>query len=281
MRISRRHFISTLCGTAFLGLGGSYMRYFEPSWFEVNHEKLKLSILRTKGTLKVLHLSDLHASEWVPYKYIDMGCSLGLEENPDLICLTGDFITWHLHDEVKYKKILKKLSCFAPTYACIGNHDGGRWAGSTHGYKDFIKVKQLLLDSEITFLFNASVREKIKNHNIEIVGLGDLWSGDLKPSKVLKRKREEQCSIIVLSHNPDCKIELENYDWDLMLCGHTHGGQIKIPLLNATPFAPVRDKNFIEGLHHWQKRYIHITKGIGNLHGMRLNCRPQVSIITI
>ena len=62
-----------------------------------------------------------------------------------------------------------------------------------------------------------------------------------------------------------------------MLCGHTHGGQFKIPFLNWTPFAPVQDHSMVEGLHSWKKRQIHITRGVGNLWGVRLNCRPEVS----
>ena len=65
-----------------------------------------------------------------------------------------------------------------------------------------------------------------------------------------------------------------------MLSGHTHGGQLRIPFV-GTPFAPVRDRRFVQGLHRWQDRWLHITKGIGNLRGMRLNCRPEISLLTL
>ena len=65
-----------------------------------------------------------------------------------------------------------------------------------------------------------------------------------------------------------------------MLCGHTHGGQCDLMFL-GTPFAPVRDKRFVQGLHRWEDRWIHITRGVGNLHGMRFNCRPEVSLLTL
>jgi uncharacterized protein len=65
-----------------------------------------------------------------------------------------------------------------------------------------------------------------------------------------------------------------------MVCGHTHGGQIRLPLL-GTPFAPVIDMRYVEGLHPWNDRQIYITRGVGNLHGLRFNCPPQVSLLEV
>jgi len=73
---------------------------------------------------------------------------------------------------------------------------------------------------------------------------------------------------------------LEPYPWDVVLCGHTHGGQIWIPGLGA-PFAPVEDKRYIAGLYPWSNRWMHITKGVGNIWGLRFNCRPEISLLTI
>jgi len=115
-----------------------------------------------------------------------------------------------------------------------------------------------------------------------MVGLGDIWSGLANPRAVLKQKRtEEDETVIVLSHNPDSKELLKSYDWDLTLCGHTHGGQVVVPFLGLRPFLPVRDKSFPEGVLTWEKRHIHITRGVGNLHGMRFNCRPEISILNL
>ena len=85
---------------------------------------------------------------------------------------------------------------------------------------------------------------------------------------------------IMLSHNPDAKTALRDVPWDLMLCGHTHGGQITLPLLGS-PLAPIADKRFSEGLHTWDKRWIYVTRGVGSLLGMRFNCPPEVSILEL
>jgi predicted MPP superfamily phosphohydrolase len=65
-----------------------------------------------------------------------------------------------------------------------------------------------------------------------------------------------------------------------MLCGHTHGGQLVIPMIGA-PFAPVRDHRFVRGLNPWDGRLIHTSCGVGNVLGVRLNCRPEVNILDL
>jgi predicted MPP superfamily phosphohydrolase len=65
-----------------------------------------------------------------------------------------------------------------------------------------------------------------------------------------------------------------------MLCGHTHGGQVKLPFIGA-PIVSIRDRRFGEGLRQWEGRWIYVTRGVGNLHGIRFNCPPEVSLLTV
>ena len=95
------------------------------------------------------------------------------------------------------------------------------------------------------------------------------------------RAADSKVPAVLLSHNPDTKEGVASRHWELMLSGHTHGGQLRVPWLGATPFAPVRDKRFVAGLHRWNDRWIHITKGIGNVYGMRINCPPEISFLTL
>lgn len=255
------------------------MRKWEPSWLEVTEKDVPLG--RLQSPLRILHLSDFHHSPEVSIDQIETAIDHSLTLSADIAFLTGDFISRELKDASEYQRVLEKLSEQIPTFACIGNHDGGRWAASTHGYKDFSKVQSLLERSGIHFLFNQSETITVGQNTIEIVGLGDYWSKDLKPEGLLHSHRPHTHPIFVLSHNPDSKTELMPYDWDLMCCGHTHGGQLVIPFLGYRPFLPVRDKSFPEGLRNWGNQYVHITRGIGNLHGMRFNCRPEISILKV
>lgn len=278
-KITRRKFMFSMFGIGASAIG--YGRFLEPFWLEVNQEQLRFNNKSLKNSIRILHLADLHASTVVPYKFINKAVDLGLSYRPDLICLTGDFITGDISNFDQYRKILSKLSSTAPTFACLGNHDGGIWVQPRGGYANTSKVQQLLKESGITCLHNHEKDVVIHNQELHLIGLGDLWAQEMHPQKVFSEtKIESHAPIIVLSHNPDTKDILAVYDWDLMLSGHTHGGQLRIPLIGA-PYSPVRDKRYLEGLHNCNGKWIHITKGVGNVYGVRLNCRPQVSLIDL
>jgi predicted MPP superfamily phosphohydrolase len=128
-------------------------------------------------------------------------------------------------------------------------------------------------------LHNASTTFEREGWKLNIVGVGDWWADEMEVATAY-RTVDRTRPTILLSHNPDTKTRLETWPWELMLSGHTHGGQLSLPGV-GTPFAPIRDKRYVRGLHRWNNRWLHITKGVGNLHGMRFNCRPEVSILKL
>ncbi|MBR90360.1 MAG: phosphodiesterase [Verrucomicrobiales bacterium] len=278
---SRRRFIKgaalTAGGTGVATAG--YMRLWEPGWIEVNRYTVPLGTPRQP--VRLLHLSDLHASRVVSLGFLRRAFELALEEyRPELICITGDFITWKYRRYDDYAKTLALLSEAAPAFACLGNHDGGEWAASHLGYPDTNHVRSLLKNAGITLLHNASTAVAIGGRHLNLVGVGDPWNNQCDPDIAFAAPPRPDADTLVLSHNPDTKDILKPFDWQLALCGHTHGGQVWVPGIGA-PFAPVRDKRFVRGLHQWNNRWLHITKGVGNLHGVRLNCRPEVSLLTL
>jgi predicted MPP superfamily phosphohydrolase len=116
---------------------------------------------------------------------------------------------------------------------------------------------------------------------LRLTGLADIWSEPLNLASAFPPGDSDGAEArLLLSHNPDSKDFLKFKPWDLMLCGHTHGGQVVLPWLGA-PWAPVRDKRFLAGMYAWDNRWIHITRGVGNVHGFRFNCPPEVSLITL
>ena len=281
----RRKFLKWMIGGGVAGLGGwGYMR-FEADWLEVHRETLPSAQFPVRRSFSMLHLSDFHVSEKVPFSLVEEAIELGLSEKPDICFLTGDFITSKLSgiEFDRYREVLSKLSDIVPTFACLGNHDGGKWSGSNYGYPTAEKVEAMLKDTKISLLRNRRQVIYIKGQPIALVGLGDIWADRCFPDKCLGKisttRSPQEPPVIVLSHNPDSKTFIADHDWQLMLCGHTHGGQCKVPFLGYTPFAPVKDTSMVEGLHNWHGRLIHVTRGVGNLHGLRFNCRPQVSIL--
>jgi uncharacterized protein len=257
-----------------------WMRWLEPRWLGVDHQDIPLRVVGDGEPLRILHLSDFHASDVVPLEFIERAIRLGLSLEPDLICLTGDYVTTKFADLEGYSQALQLLSFAAPTFACLGNHDGGSWVRPRGGYDATDIVRRLLSGAQIAVLHNASAQVNIRGRRLQIIGLADHWTTEFNCEAAFTTPAEEGALRLVLSHNPDSKDVLADQPWNLMLCGHTHGGQCDLPFL-GTPFAPVRDRRFVRGLHRWQDRWVYITKGVGNLHGMRLNCRPEVSLLTL
>jgi len=276
LRLSRRQF---LFGGVFAGLG--YMRFIESQWLSVGRHQVRLPGTEARPPLTLLQLSDFHASSIVKLDYINRAVTRALAAcRPDLICLTGDYITSKWQDWAGYTKILQRLTQVAPTFGIFGNHDGGLWSiGTGFGYEDHTLVEKLLTDAGVQILHNDRIVFEARDWRLNLVGLGDDWAEEMSPYDAFPGL-DVSLPTVLLSHNPDTKDALRAYHWDLMLSGHTHGGQLSLPGL-GTPFAPVHDKNYVAGLKPWRDRWIHITKGIGNIHGMRFNCRPEVSVLTL
>jgi predicted MPP superfamily phosphohydrolase len=274
-RISRRLFLATLALSS-AGCAG-YAGCVEPGWLDVSRHDVPTNA--PGPSVKVLHLSDFHASWCVSLGYIREAIECGLRLKPDLICVTGDFITTKYEDFEEYQRVLSLLPAGAPTFACLGNHDGGLWSHWYGGYTSTVHVRTLIRNSGIELLHNKSRTIEARGRKIALTGLGDCYAMQAHPQKAFQSPPPGAVRL-VLSHNPDTKVMLEPYPWDVMLCGHTHGGQICLPLIGA-PFAPVEDKRYIAGLYSWSNRWLHITKGVGNVHGLRFNCRPEVSLLTI
>lgn len=277
--ITRRQFLAC-AGAGGFGLAG-YAGLAEPFHLEIGRQEFKTRSPAPENPLRLLHLSDLHASWSVSLGFIEEAIELGLRLNPDLVCITGDFITRQYADFDSYARVLAKLSEAAPVFACLGNHDGGRWAGIHGGYSTTRAVRRLLQQSRIELLHDRCAALRIKGRDVKLTGVADAWSEDLNLAAAFPPEEAAGAATrILLSHNPDTKEFLKFNPWDLLLCGHTHGGQVVLPWLGA-PWAPVRDKRFLAGMYSWEHRCIHITRGVGNVHGVRFNCPPEVSLINL
>jgi predicted MPP superfamily phosphohydrolase len=252
----------------------------EPNWLERTFIRVKLPCKSLTSGVRILHLSDLHVSPVVPFSLIENAVTLGLETRPDVICLTGDFVTDATpFDEAEYARILRRLSSAAPVFGSLGNHDGGAWSESVGGLKDSNLVRGLLRAGNVSLLHNRSEVVQVRDQSIRFAGVGDLWSDGVHADLAFADVTADDPAIL-LAHNPDTKDVLADKPWDLMLSGHTHGGQVVLPLLGDR-FVPVRDKRFTAGLKPWNGRQVYVTRGVGNVCGVRVNCRPEVSVLDV
>jgi uncharacterized protein len=277
--MNRRAFLFGVAGVAMVP---GYAFGLEPHWFDVTTKTVALNHWKSGLRLRLLHLADFHASDVVPWSMLEKAIHLGLKTKPDLICLTGDFVTGRSADLNVYSKVLEPLARAAPTFASFGNHDGGVWVSQHRGYENTEAVNEMLVRAGITTLKNIAKQITLAGQRIDILGFGDLYAEELRPARAFAQLNytSDKTPRILLSHNPDSKAAFPSWEWDLLLCGHTHGGQVKIPFYGA-PLLPIRDRRFAEGLVPWKGRYVHVTRGVGNLGGFRVNCPPEISVLEL
>ncbi|MBL8229854.1 MAG: phosphodiesterase YaeI [Bryobacterales bacterium] len=268
--MTRRLLVSSL-GAA--GLGGAWVRYLEPHWFELTHTQVRLAGVRHT---RILHIADIHTSDGMAAEDLERGLKMGLAQRPDVICLTGDFVSSTTgFDEPGLRRMLRRIADTAPAFAVLGNHDGGRWLARFGGEPSIHKLSDLVQSAGVHLLHNRSARFG----SMRLVGLADLWAGGFDPHAAFAGVDPAERAI-VLCHNPDGKDRLRAMPWTLMLSGHTHGGQARVPGIRPD-WAPVSDKRFVSGLHAWDERQLFITRGLGSPKHVRALCRPEVSILEI
>lgn len=224
--------------------------------------------------LRILVISDIHDDDEQLGKAVDEG----LKQSPDLAFILGDLVNGGDRIARTRRLIdpLKKLSSSVPTYACIGNHDMGNLPMVTH----------ILNSAKIPILRNSFTIVDIPRlgKKITLAGLGEWWDNDSFPERCLKRmdnSSSDDIPVILLSHTPAGRNEAKDFKWNLMLSGHTHGGQIRYPITNQPVFHR-EGEVLTEGLHRlFPGKSIFITRGIGSAWNLRFNCPPEFNILTV
>jgi len=178
-----------------------------------------------------------------------------------------------------YQAVLSRLPRQAPTFAVLGNHDGGVWAESSGGFRGTEEVTHLLESSGIQVLENRSERIQCNGADLQVAGVVDFWAANIDIESAFA-DTDARYPTILLSHNPDTKVLFAKHAWELMLSGHTHGGQVVMPVFGLC-HAPVKDKQYLQGLKSWRGLWIHVSRGVGNVLGVRFNCRPEVTTLRL
>lgn len=264
-------------GAAGLTLAGSYPLFLEGRWIETTHTRIEMP--RLHRPLRVLHLSDLHMGENPTQARLEELARDAVAEKPDLICLTGDYVDGHFALKLsRLEPIVSIVAKAAPTYAVMGNHDGGAWA-APHGDPSNAPIRQSLENAGAIVLHNRWQKVNVRGQDLLLVGTGDLWSGEADAPAAFANA-PTGLPTLVLTHNPDTKHMLIPFSWDLLLAGHTHGNQVNLPFYDE-PWATVHDRRFIAGHYYWEGRQLYINRGLGGVGGVRFRSRPEISILEL
>jgi predicted MPP superfamily phosphohydrolase len=222
--------------------------------------------------LRIAQLSDIHSGSVVAPVYIDRCLKMTADLKPDLILLTGDYVTGQAsYIAPVVASIHRHLTGFE-RIAVLGNHD--YWA-------DAAAVRRALTKTGTRVLGNESHKLVCGNHFIWIAGVHDYWSGLYDPDEALRGLPKQDVKI-VLSHNPDTVDDFKHAGVDLLLTGHTHGGQVNLPFIGP-PIVPSRyGAKYASGLFHFKRMSMYVNRGIGVIRPpVRFRARPEITHITL
>jgi uncharacterized protein len=221
--------------------------------------------------LTMAHLSDLHVGELTPVEFVAEAVHRTNRLRPDVVVLTGDYVEDEASDLEGCAEALGELSAPLGVFAVLGNHD--------YAYGPDL-VAGALASHGIRMLRNERVALGGGPARLWIVGLDDTASHREEFGGTLAAIPEGE-PIVVLSHSPDVLPRGAEECVEVVLAGHTHGGQVRLPLIGA-PHSPTRvTPRYSEGYSREGHARLHVNRGIGmTLYPVRLNCPPEIGWFT-
>lgn len=296
---------------------GIWPRFIEPYLLKTKHLKIPFQNLPSQfRNFKIVQFSDLHFHAKIPDFFLKKLIQKISKLKPDIIVFTGDFLCRsQLEDEERLKAVLNALYAPYGCYAILGNHDYeksvsiNKWGNysivDSHssnisgGFQrlfypleiskkrdpevdqiDFhSKLLELLKKTTFTLLHNQTVQIPVGNSYINLAGVGEHMLGRVLAEKTFGHYASEYPGV-VLAHNPDTIPSLMDFPGDLILCGHTHGGQINLPWISRK-LTCLENPEFKKGLKRKRSKWIYISAGVGGMLPFRFLAMPEIVSITL
>ena len=234
--------------------------------------------------MRVAQLSDIHLDEYSePYFVRDIVRRVN-RLDPHLVLLTGDFVTWGLSSRKfaqgaawQCANILAELNC-RERYAVLGNHDV---------MVNSELVATALRDNGTKVLINACAPVERAGARFWLAGFDDPVEGTPDPDSAIPARIRNIPNepVVALCHAPDYADDLLAHPAgkavSLMLSGHTHGGQVRLPLVGATLLPPLGRK-YVEGWFHLGGMQLYVNRGLGAVGvPFRFDCPPEITLFTL
>lgn len=234
-------------------------------------ERVKIILPRLPKKLdgfRVLHLSDTHHSPFTDLKHISRAVAVANQLEPDLVALTGDYVSHETKYIAPVAKVLGELRAKHGVFACLGNHD--HWT-------DAEAMTRQLEKNKIRVLVNEGFRFEANGATFWLAGVDDHMVGKTDLPVALKGSFPDEFKLL-LAHNPVIFRRAVRARVDLTLSGHTHGGQIRV---RDNEQRLIRGRK-TAGLHQKNDSQIYITRGIGTVVlPVRFQCPPEISFLEL
>ncbi len=275
---SRRAFLRTgIVGISAYSFIGAARGVIERNDYEIIERNIHIKNLpeEFKGFTIGL-MSDVHSSAFMTKDEMDDYVAALNTLKTDLVVVPGDFVNSETEEVYPFAEAFANLRAPYGVFGCLGNHDY---------YADVDVVAKEVNDCGVKLLRNDAVKIQKGNSFLNLVGVDDIRH-QIDPNtyieSALSSVRNKQPKIL-LCHRPYFLETIDNYNIDLTLAGHTHGGQIVLAHIGdiyLTPAALV--SKYISGLYHVNNSQMYVTRGIGTVGvPLRVNCPPEITKITL
>ncbi len=250
-----------------------YSRYIEPYNLKLKEYKIESkNIPDSFDGLKIIHFSDVHYGRTVDLKYLNKIVNLINKQKPDLVFFTGDFIDKDIklkkEELEEVKNTLSKIESTLGNFAVSGNHD-------IKSLSDF----KTILDGNFTILNNEERLIYFKDTTpISIVGLSDMSNTKVNYEVF---EKENPYYRIVLAHEPDELKNIKKYSLNIMLSGHSHNGQIRIPFIGPI-ITPIGSKTYYDEFYNVDGINLYVSNGIGtSTINFRFLSQPSINFFRV
>ncbi len=271
MPLLTRNRLLTLLGLA-AASAVAYARFVEPDWLYVRYIQLTLPRLpREFHDFRLAHISDIHMGGWMTRERLQNTVTIINRIQPDAVAITGDFADKNTHsvgvDLIEPLRQLKPL-----TVSVMGNHDY---------YHGINTVRRILEKSGIIDLRNCVHTLQRGTARLHLAGVDDVVMRQHALDRVLEHLPGNDTAVL-LAHEPDfADVSAATGRFDLQLSGHTHGGQVRLPLL-GTPILPSHGVRYPSGLYTVGEMYQYTNRGLGMIAPYtRFGMRPELTILIL
>ena len=243
----------------------------EPYMLTIEHQRIALDRLPAAfESFRIVQLSDIHHGPFSDRTQIERAVETANRLKPDIIALTGDYISKERHYAAPCAEMLGRLRARFGVYAVLGNHD--HWV-------DAALVTDLFRAEGITMLVNEGMRFELNGSAFWLAGVDDTMVGLEDISLALAGSRENEMKLL-LAHNPIVLRRAARADVDLVLSGHTHGGQVALRSEQSASGGPRR--RFLKGLGRLENTQIYVNRGLGTVVlPIRYGCPPEISLLEL